>query len=69
MKKRVVFGVKAIVASERELAAAFTEWERRYREQPERFQSEAVKLLKETPKTYGEACARTLIQILRELRR
>ena len=45
-------------------AAAFTEWERRYREEPERFQSEAEKLLKETPKTYGEACAPYFLQIL-----
>ena len=49
-----------------ELAKAFTEWERRYREEPERFQSEAAKLLKETPQSYGEACAPYLIQILEE---
>ena len=40
-----------------ELAAAFTEWDRRYREEPERFMSEAAHLLKETPETYGAACA------------
>jgi hypothetical protein len=51
-----------------ELAAAFTEWERRYREEPERFQSEAVKLLKETPESYGEACAPYLAAILAEQR-
>lgn len=48
------------------LAAAFTEWERRYREEPERFMSEAAKLLKETPETYGEACAPYLLAILAE---
>jgi hypothetical protein len=48
-------------------AAAFTEWERRYREEPERFQSEAEKLLKETPKTYGDACAPYFMTILDEL--
>jgi hypothetical protein len=55
---------KRLVATERELAAAFTEWERRYREEPERFMSEAQKLLKETPESYGEACAPYLIALL-----
>lgn len=47
--------------------AAFTEWDRRYREEPERFQSEAEHLLKETPETYGEAAAPYFIQILEEI--
>lgn len=50
--------------SQAEMAAAFTEWERRYREEPERFMSEAQKLLKETPESYGEACAPYLIALL-----
>lgn len=58
-----------VTATQTELAAAFTEWERRYREEPDRFMSEASKLLKETPETYGEACAPYLIQILGELRK
>ena len=49
-----------------QLAAAFTEWERRYREEPDRFMSEASKLLKETPETYGDACAPYLAEILKE---
>ncbi len=48
------------------LADAFTEWDKRYREEPERFTSEAVHLLKETPHTYGQACAPYLIKILNE---
>lgn len=48
------------------LAAAFTEWDRRYREEPERFQSEAEHLLRETPETYGAACAPYLVKILGE---
>lgn len=48
-----------------QLAAAFTEWERRYREEPGRFMSEASKLRKETPDTYGDACARYLVKILK----
>lgn len=55
-----------VVVTEATLAAAFTEWERRYREEPERFMSEAAKLLKETPETYGEACAPYLLAILDE---
>lgn len=53
--------------TEAELSAAFTEWDRRYREEPERFTSEAVHLLKFTPETYGEACAPYLLAILAEL--
>lgn len=47
--------------------AAFTEWDRRYREEPERFMSEAVHLLKETPETYGQAAAPYFMAILREV--
>lgn len=53
-----------VTASQAELAAAFTEWDRRYREEPERFWSEAEHLLRETPESYGEACAPYLIAIL-----
>jgi hypothetical protein len=56
-----------IIATIADFAAAFTEWERRYREEPERFQSEAVKLLRETPETYGQACAPYFAQILAEV--
>ena len=52
-----------IHASEAELAAAFTEWERRYREEPERFASESEKLAG-SPESYGEACAPYLIALL-----
>ena len=49
-------------------AKAFTEWERRYREEPERFMSEATKLLKETPETYGDACAPYFMKLLDEVK-
>lgn len=52
--------------TEATLAAAFTEWDRRFREEPERFQSEAVRLLKGDPESYGEACAPYLLAILAE---
>jgi hypothetical protein len=51
--------------TEQELAAAFMEWDRRYREEPARFMSEAHHLLKETPETYGAACAPYLLALLR----
>jgi hypothetical protein len=54
--------------TQKQLAAAFTEWDRRYRDEPERFMSEAQHLLKETPETYGEACAPYLLMILGELK-
>jgi len=64
-KKRVV---ENIFATPAEIAAAFTEWDRRYREDPEVFQAEAARLLKGTPETYGEACAPYFIKILANLR-
>ena len=56
---------KAIVATAGQFSGAFTEWERRYREDPDQFMSEAHKLLKETPETYGDACAPYFIEILK----
>jgi hypothetical protein len=53
-----------VTATEEELATAFTEWDRRYREEPDRFESEAHRLLKSTPETYGQACAPYLIALL-----
>lgn len=50
-----------------QIAAAFTEWDRRYREEPERFMSEAEHLLRHTPQTYGEACAPYFAEILRAI--
>jgi hypothetical protein len=58
---------RELLVSEAQLATVFTEWDRRYREEPDRFVSEAVHLLKETPETYGEACAPYFIQIFRDL--
>jgi len=50
-----------------EIEAAFTEWDRRYREEPERFESEAAHLLKGTPETYGEAAAPYFVKILEQV--
>lgn len=48
------------------LAAALSEWDLRYREDPAHFMSEAQHLLKETPETYGEAAGPYLMSILQE---
>lgn len=50
--------------TEKELAKAFTEWDRRYRKEPERFESEAVRLLRSSPRSYGESCAPYLLALL-----
>ena len=54
-------------ATKVEIESAFTEWDRRYREEPERFQSEAVHLLRETPETYGAACMPYFCMIVKEI--
>ena len=51
-----------------ELKATFTEWDRRWREEPERFQNEVDHLLRETPETYGDACGPYFVKILEDLR-
>jgi hypothetical protein len=56
-----------IYTSIEELTAAFTEWERQYRENPELFLSEQEKLQSQTPETYGEACAPYFAEILRKV--
>lgn len=61
-------GGTRLTLTEAELAAALTEWDLRYRSEPERFMSEAARLLYETPKTYGDACAPYLLSILQEQR-
>jgi hypothetical protein len=54
----------ATTTTPRQLAAAFTEWDRRFREEPERFEAESVRLLVGTPESYGEACAPYLLSLL-----
>jgi hypothetical protein len=54
--------------TESELSAVFTEWDRRYREEPDRFMSEVQHLLHETPWSYGAACAAYFEQLATELR-
>ena len=59
---------KKIKITEKDAIAVLTEWDRRFREEPERFMSEAVHLLKETAVTYGEKAGPYFMMILRELK-
>lgn len=51
--------------SEATLAAALTEWDRRYREEPSRFQSDAERLANSC-ESYGAYAACYLIKIIAE---
>jgi len=57
-----------IKASMAELKAAFTEWDRRFREDPEGFQAETERLALDSPETYGDACGPYFAKILEEIR-
>ncbi|HUT95389.1 MAG TPA: hypothetical protein VMY37_38395 [Thermoguttaceae bacterium] len=56
-------------ATKDEIQAAFTEWDRRFREEPERFISEAVHLLKHTAKSYGERAMPYFLKIVGEIQK
>lgn len=56
-----------ICATLADLCLAFTEWDRRFREEPELFQSQAQHLLRGTPETYGEFCGPYFESIIREV--
>ena len=47
--------MEQIVTNRENISRAFTEWDRRFRENPEQFILEAERLLRMTPETYGEA--------------
>jgi hypothetical protein len=42
-------------ATTQDLIAAFTQWDREYREEPDRFWSTVEHLVNQTPETYGDA--------------
>lgn len=44
-----------------EMAAAFTEWERRYREEPEAFMSDYKRFTTQTPENYGDGATATFL--------
>lgn len=49
------------------LVAAFTEWDREYREDPDSFMSTVEHLLRNTPETYGDGAADTLLAYIERL--
>jgi len=51
-----------------QVALAFTEWDRRFREAPEEFVNIAEHLLFGDPQTYGEECAPYFLSLLEELK-
>ncbi len=57
-----------IVVTQAEIAATFAEWDRRYREEPEKFMTECQHLLRETPESFGEQCRATFIKVLADVR-
>jgi len=56
-------------ATHKEIVQAFTEWDRRYRNDPEQFQSEVEHLLRNTPDTYGAIAAVYFEKVLEDVRR
>lgn len=48
-----------------EIVAAFTEWDRRYREEPERFDTDMARLMRgQTVEEYGERVAPYFVELL-----
>lgn len=52
-----------VKATRRQIEAAFTEWERRYRENPDEFMSEQSTRA-DSAESYGEECAPYFIDII-----
>ena len=52
-----------------EIVRAFTEWDRRYRNDPEEFDNEVEHLLRNTPNTYGARAAVYFTKGLEDVRR
>lgn len=49
-----------------DLSRAFTEWDRRYRANPQGFMSDVEHLCGHKPESYGELCAVYFVQLLSE---
>jgi len=56
-----------ITAGLDEVAKVFEEWDRRWRENPQEFIDLVTHLTKNTPLTYGEACAPYFAKLLEEI--
>jgi hypothetical protein len=55
-------------ATPQQIAAAFSEWERRFREEPEKFMT-AEQKADGSLECYGEVCSRYFLKILAAVRR
>jgi len=66
MKRSYLKDRGTIIATPEALAAAFTEWERLWREDPGSFMSD-MERLEESTTTYGEVSAAYLIELLDKL--
>lgn len=55
-----------IQVSHSEIVKAFSEWDRRYREDPSKFMNEVQHLLKETPESYGDQAAIYFEKVLKD---
>jgi|WetSurMetagenome_2_1015567.scaffolds.fasta_scaffold1866422_2 hypothetical protein len=53
--------------SKKDFEKAFTEWDLRYRNNPEEFMDTATHLLKESPYSYGKVCAEYFVQLLKDI--
>lgn len=58
----------SIETNTEEMERVFTEWDRRYREDPDSFMNDVEHLLGHTPETYGEACAAYFAALTLEMR-
>ncbi|MCO4819809.1 MAG: hypothetical protein KC517_09305 [Bacteroidetes bacterium] len=52
-----------------EIVKVFTEWDRRYRANPDDFYNSVQHLLQNTPDTYGAGAAVCFTEILKEVRK
>ena len=53
--------------TKKQMVDAFTEWDKRFRENPEDFENFAVSLLQGDPESYGDAAAPYFISLVKEL--
>lgn len=57
--------VKNITVDEHTIQIAFTEWDRRYREDPAGFETDMERMLRgQTPETYGEEVTPYFLELL-----
>ena len=59
--------MSTITLSVKDIQAAFTEWDRQWRENPEEFQDMAVHLLKGNEETYGEEATPFFLELIKQV--